>query len=111
MCRETSRKPIDSVELARDRVRRVTTAGDQRRLRTEVAQTTQRIEADSTAETKPAMVGVRPDRLELADAVHLVEPGERVCGDRPVGRFDHAVEVGAISQRRAHEGIDVVAEA
>ena len=57
------------------------------------------------------MVGVRPDRLELTNAVHLVEPGERVRGDRPVGRFDHAVEVGAIGRCRAHERVDVVAKA
>ena len=44
------------------------------------------------------MVGVRADGLELADAVHLVEPGEREGGDRAVGRLDHAIEVGAISQ-------------
>ena len=39
------------------------------------------------------MVGVRPDRLELADSVHVVEPRKRVRRDRAVGRFDDAVEL------------------
>ena len=42
------------------------------------------------------MVGVRADRLQLADAVVRIEPGESVRGERSVRRFHHAIEIEPI---------------
>src|SRR4029077_5526476 len=53
------------VELARDRVRGVAAARDECRRRAHVAQLLQRVQPHRSAETAPAMVGIRPDRLEL----------------------------------------------
>ena len=57
------------------------------------------------------VVCVRPDRLELADTVRLVEPRERVRGDRAVRRLDDAVEILPVRPRGAHARIDIGAEA
>ena len=45
---------------------------------------------------------MRPDRLELSDAVLVVEPREAVRGDAAVRRDRDAVEVGAV-RPRAHD--------
>ncbi len=57
-----------------------------------------RLEAHRLAEPEPLVCRVGSDRLELADAVLLVEPDERVGGEAAVGRLDDEIELLAVGR-------------
>ncbi|HZQ82218.1 MAG TPA: hypothetical protein VFB25_09610 [Gaiellaceae bacterium] len=88
------------VQELRDRIRGVAAAVDDRRLGAGVAQPLQREQVHGVPEAATAMRRRSTDRLELADAVYLVEPRERGGRERSVRRLDNAVEVEAIRPRR-----------
>lgn len=51
------------------------------------------------------MVGVGADGLELADAVLLVEPDERVGRKAAVGSFDDQIELLAVGRKGAQDAV------
>ena len=65
-------------------------------------QPVKREQADGRRETAAPVVGMRAHRLELADAVRVVEPGEAVGDEGSVRRLDDAVEVGAVRPGGLH---------
>ena len=76
-----------------------------------LAQASERVEAHGAPEPAPLLVRADADRLELAHALTLVEPGEGVCSDTAVGIDHDAVELGAPRRLAPHRLVDLVGEA
>ena len=92
-------EPDRFVEALGHRILVVAPAEHDRALSAGVAKALQREEVDRAPEPAPTVVGVRADGLELADAVLVVVPRERVRRERAVGRLDDAGRPIAIPPR------------
>src|SRR5438045_384162 len=88
-------EPDRLVEGARAWVGVISAGADERRLAAVVTESVQRVQADGASESAPLLLGPHADRFQLADAIGLVEPHERVRRDGAVAVDDDAVELRA----------------